>query len=466
MILAFSSEFFEAMLLGEYQETQTSVVDLQDTNDPRNIFPEIMKILYSGRIEITYAKVVPLLAMSDVLLIKSIHEKCVDFISTQLNKNTALPFLLDAIELHQARLIQQCINVLASSFLHICDDTSFSKLDLDHFTRLICHPRLAVKDEYKLCRVILQYLQGDSHTPTTLSIIPSSGDLTPDTIASPSETLPKTVDPTPMPAAVDPATVKVLFQNVKFYYFTFEQLLEVSRHPLVPKELLVEPLLARLQAQEAPKVALPRHMMYKPRLSAGIRFEVNDSEKPLGIIHWLGTNEGTSAWSNPATSGVVSVHASSVERGTPNNLVDTEPQELWTHDVPASWLSINLIHHCVLPSAYTLRHGGNYRADSLRNWDFQGSVDGKTWVVLKRHSNDPTLSAPFAVKTFPLEKAALVPYQWFRIIQTGHNSTNHNFLVLSGFEVYGELWDREAWALAQSTLSPDLPPSISSATST
>jgi len=37
----------------------------------------------------------------------------------------------------------------------------------------------------------------------------------------------------------------------------------------------------------------------------------------------------------------------------------------------------------VIPNYYTLRHGGNYRADSLRNWDFQGSLDAKTWMNLR-----------------------------------------------------------------------------------
>jgi hypothetical protein len=31
-------------------------------------------------------------------------------------------------------------------------------------------------------------------------------------------------------------------------------------------------------------------------------------------------------------------------------------------------------------------------------------------------------------------------FRHFRILQTGHNSSNHNFLVLSGIEIYGELY--------------------------
>lgn len=459
MVLAFSSEFFEAMLLSDFQESHTDVIDLTKLDDPHNIFPEVMKILYCGRVELNTEKVVALLAMSDVLMIKVVHEKCMEFISTHLNKSTALMFLVDAIALNQERLARTCLNVLAASFLHICDDTDFSVLDPKHFVQLLCHPRLAVTDEWKLFNVIIRYL----HAHNTHAY-PCPGN----------------------PTMSD--TIESLMKNVRFYFFTLEQLIQASQLPLLPRHLLVDPLLSRLAhadalpsktslsspsgptsttttpgetaALSAPKItfALPSHLQFKHRISSGIRFEAGEEEirRRHGILYWLGRKEGTAPWSNPATAGLVTVHASSVERGHPHYLVETEPQELWTHDVPASWLSIDLGRYRVLPHAYMLRHGGNYRADSLRNWDFQGSVDGKTWIALKRHSNDSTLGGPFAVHTFLLDKVAPVPYQWFRIIQTGHNSTNHNFLVLSGLELYGELWEKDAWEAALSATSSPL----------
>lgn len=85
-----------------------------------------------------------------------------------------------------------------------------------------------------------------------------------------------------------------------------------------------------------------------------------------------------------------------MDSGQNSFLTDLSPQELWTGDVPASWLSVELdnfrviqlqlpiTNKQVLPTTYTLRHGGNYKADSLRNWDFQGSNDGKNWHTLRR----------------------------------------------------------------------------------
>lgn len=203
--------------------------------------------------------------------------------------------------------------------------------------------------------------------------------------------------------------------------------------------------MARLQPYESPKTQIIKKDILEKRKARGIQFEyeLSDDGFPKGIIYWLATNGYQRPWQNPCELGIIRVYASSVERGEPHYLVNQDPQELWTCDVPASWLSIDLKTYKVLPHAYILRHGGNYKADSLRNWDFQGSNDGVNWTMIKRYSEDESLNGPFAVKTFIIEDV-LIPYRWFRIIQTGHNSSSRNFLVLSGFEILGELWDFDA----------------------
>jgi hypothetical protein len=221
-----------------------------------------------------------------------------------------------------------------------------------------------------------------------------------------------------------------------------------------------------------------------PRISAP-----TSRQPPRGILWWLGTDfsplpsetwntnstssSSTSSihattqpvserrilyrkrcWMNPCLLGRVRVTASSVERGELHQLVDwgwennEPPHQLWTKDVPSSWFAVDLLHFQVLPRAYALRHGGNYKADSLRTWDFQGSNDGRTWTVIRRHTNDESLNGPFATATFEVHTTQR--FRCFRILQTGHNSSNHNFLVLSGLELYGDLWEIE-------DASPSLP---------
>ena len=104
----------------------------------------------------------------------------------------------------------------------------------------------------------------------------------------------------------------------------------------------------------------------------------------------------------------------------------------------------------VAPTHYTLQHGGHYKGDSLRHWDLQGSIDGKKWFLIRRHNNDCSLNSPFALHSWSIELSKREEaedeqnfrFRFFRILQTGHNSSNHNFLMLSGFEIYGDLFEK------------------------
>ena len=72
----------------------------------------------------------------------------------------------------------------------------------------------------------------------------------------------------------------------------------------------------------------------------------------------------------------------------------------------------------LVPNYYSLRHGGNSRADALRNWTLQGSNDGKSWVVIKRHVNDVALNGIFATQSWAIPDCTQ-SFRHFRILQTG-----------------------------------------------
>lgn len=64
----------------------------------------------------------------------------------------------------------------------------------------------------------------------------------------------------------------------------------------------------------------------------------------------------------------------------------------------------------------------------------------KTWTILSRHRDEEPLNSAFATSSWPITTCSR-PYRYFRILQTGRNSSNHNFLSLSGIEFYGELYE-------------------------
>jgi hypothetical protein len=57
------------------------------------------------------------------------------------------------------------------------------------------------------------------------------------------------------------------------------------------------------------------------------------------------------------------------------------------------------------------------------------------------HRHDSSLQGPFAVSHWELPETKK-GYRYFRVLQTGHNSSSRNFLVLSNIELYGLITDK------------------------
>eukprot|EP00494_Astrolonche_serrata_P006223 UN06240 len=56
------------------------------------------------------------------------------------------------------------------------------------------------------------------------------------------------------------------------------------------------------------------------------------------------------------------------------------------------WFAIDFVDKYARPSDYMLRHYSSWDTECLRNWVFEGSMDGERWIRLRHHDNDTTLS--------------------------------------------------------------------------
>lgn len=367
--------------------------------------------MYSGIIDITPDNSIPILALANLLMISDLKMLASQYIAANIQRHNALSMLEKAMKFNSESIIDKCLTVIAKNFCYIYD-ADYCFLPLALFMKIVHHPTLAIKSERALYDIIRNYV---AHHREQL----------------------------------DTSQINTLMEAIRFRWLTRTELKEIVENPLVPRDLLVEALMAKLSDYEtipsSPTTVVNKRL--QKRETYGIAFEWMKEYDGIGgtanrgILCWIATNCGRNEWQNPHFANRVFVQASSIEKGQPMELVSRHPTELWTSDVPASWFSIDLGKgRSVIPNYYTLRHGGNYRADSLRTWDLQGSFDGITWSVLKRHTNDCSLNGPFATHSWPVV-GINTAYRYFRILQTGHNSSNHNFLVLSGFELYGELFE-------------------------
>ncbi|KAB0799754.1 hypothetical protein PPYR_07634 [Photinus pyralis] len=166
-----------------------------------------------------------------------------------------------------------------------------------------------------------------------------------------------------------------------------------------------------------------------------------------GVIYFIGTNGKTSAeWVNPAQYGLVSI-TSSDGRNLPYGRVedilsrDSSALNCHTNDDKRAWFSIDLGLY-IIPTCYTLRHARGYGRSALRNWLFQMSRDGVTWITLLTHTDDTSLNDPGSTGSWYVEVPPEEYQGWrhVRIQQAGKNASGQtHYLSLSGFELYGQV---------------------------
>ena len=106
-----------------------------------------------------------------------------------------------------------------------------------------------------------------------------------------------------------------------------------------------------------------------------------------------------------------------------------------------SWWCVDLTENYALYlTHYTLRHGHNTSFSRLRNWQLQGSNDGQSWKTLTSHVCDHGLKGkdPYCTCTWRI-RGNFNAFRYFRIFQTGVNSSVRFGIYLSGIELYGVL---------------------------
>ena len=113
-----------------------------------------------------------------------------------------------------------------------------------------------------------------------------------------------------------------------------------------------------------------------------------------------------------------------------------------TKNTANSWMSVDLgAGRSLVVDHYCWRSGfaGGWGSCTLRTWRFEGSNDGRTWTTLKTHNNDQSLKGEDGSVAHWAVDGVSTAYRHFRVIQTGKNAANGDFLVTNGMELYGEL---------------------------
>lgn len=182
----------------------------------------------------------------------------------------------------------------------------------------------------------------------------------------------------------------------------------------------------------------------------GVFHYIGDFDKN-GVIYAMGSSFRTTSWVNPSSKSDLSTRVtatrSSTKLGSASDLLNycnNTRKESGTKDDNGSWWCVALSEkYSLYLTHYTLRHGLNDGNSFLRNWKLEGSLDGSNWEVLKNHENDTKLCRPLKhfTATWSIDRE-VGAFRYFRIVQTGENSSNKYGINLSGIELYGALIER------------------------
>lgn len=184
-------------------------------------------------------------------------------------------------------------------------------------------------------------------------------------------------------------------------------------------------------------------------------------ESSTGIVEFLAMADGVDPYRNPAGLGRMAVSASSLinDSQPASAAVGYQAVRCVTRPIPDSWFTFDFLNLWIAPTHYRLRHYSSWDTEALRDWVFEGSNDGTTWVVLDMRIGDGTLDQKGKFATFACNTPAGQSFRLFRVRQTGRNSNNHFYLALSGFEIFGEAFTANLKPSAE-------PPAVTSFTHT
>ena len=162
------------------------------------------------------------------------------------------------------------------------------------------------------------------------------------------------------------------------------------------------------------------------------RFVYAPSRESQGIIAYLTRECG----GNVHEKGIVEVIGSTCigESYQAKNAADLGTESyFWSDDEPKSWIRYDFRGQRVIPCGYVV--GTSPESGRLKEWVFEGSKDGISWVELDRREEMES----FMIKYFQISPVPREKFRFIQFKQTGANGYGTCDLMISSLEIFGNL---------------------------
>jgi hypothetical protein len=161
-----------------------------------------------------------------------------------------------------------------------------------------------------------------------------------------------------------------------------------------------------------------------------------------GVISYLSGKYG----SDFASHSVLEVTGSSTESDFPGcspiSVTALKADSCYmSKNAPNQWICYHFCKSRIWPTHYTIRswHTGGPNCAHPRSWVIQGSFDGDTLIEIDRRDNCSELNGRNIARCYEISRPG--EYAFIRLEQTALCWNNTHRLILSGFEVFGTLFE-------------------------
>ena len=142
--LTVNSPVFAAMFHGPLA-TKEDVIQIVDCDNKRS-FVEFLRYLYCEECEINEENVFDILYMAKKYLVHSVVEKCVKYLSQDVNVKRVLVILQHANKFGEEKLSRQCIKYICQHIKEVFKSEHFVELDPETLKIILNHDKLSIKE--------------------------------------------------------------------------------------------------------------------------------------------------------------------------------------------------------------------------------------------------------------------------------------------------------------------------------
>ncbi|CAG2177717.1 unnamed protein product, partial [Oppiella nova] len=163
LILCASSDVFQVMLMNpNWTESQEKTIILQEAPECAKVFPEFLKYLYTGIININHQLVLPLVAMADKYNVRDLVTLCVQYMRRHMvsatRHNLLVRWLQYMLQCGHDGVTGACIEYVSANFEAVADTDDFAALETDILIHFLRKSELVVRDEYRLLQIVTKWL--------------------------------------------------------------------------------------------------------------------------------------------------------------------------------------------------------------------------------------------------------------------------------------------------------------------